>query len=670
VPQSKPFWIMEVGCGAVDKGANQPNVFVDPKSSESALPYFSRGTRDDLMQRRYLQAILEAFDPDSPGYVAGANPVSVLTGARMLDLAHVHVYAWDARPWPAFPNDLDTWGDGDNWRLGHWITGRLSGAPLDRAVARLLDDYGFADHDAAALTGTVGGFVIDRVMSARDALQPLELAYFFDARESGGRILFGHRGAEPEVAILDAAGLVESKPSDALVSLVRGQETDLPAAAKIAYIASAADYGQAVAEARRLAGASGRVALAELPLVADADQMGDVAECWLFEAWAARERATLALPPSRLALEPGDTVSLDWGGRARLLRLTAVGDHGVRDIEARTIDPDVYAAGGGPVGRRAATVPVNVGQPLPLFLDLPLLRGDEPAHAGYMAAARTPWPGSVAVYRSPETSGYVLKALIAAPATTGVTLDALPAGPAGRIDTATRVRVEMDSGTLASVTPLALFAGANAAAVLTPEGDWEVLQFQTADLVAPATYELSLFLRGQAGTEGAMRAPLAAGARIVLIDAAVTRVDMSADDVGLAFNWKVGPARRAIGDASYADATHAFAGVGLRPLSPVHVRGARDTGGDLNLTWIRRTRIDGDSWDTVEVPLGEDAERYEVDILSGASVVRTLACATPAVTYTAADQTADFGAPPTSCAVRVHQLGATYGRGAPAAATV
>ncbi len=53
VPQSKPFWLMEIGCPAVDKGANQPNVFVDPKSSETALPYYSRGSRDDVMQRSF-----------------------------------------------------------------------------------------------------------------------------------------------------------------------------------------------------------------------------------------------------------------------------------------------------------------------------------------------------------------------------------------------------------------------------------------------------------------------------------------------------------------------------------------------------------------------------------------------------------------------------------------
>ena len=43
VPQSKPIWLTEIGCPAVDKGANQPSVFPDPKSSESGFPYFSNG---------------------------------------------------------------------------------------------------------------------------------------------------------------------------------------------------------------------------------------------------------------------------------------------------------------------------------------------------------------------------------------------------------------------------------------------------------------------------------------------------------------------------------------------------------------------------------------------------------------------------------------------------
>ncbi|HEU4806165.1 MAG TPA: glycoside hydrolase TIM-barrel-like domain-containing protein, partial [Nitrobacter sp.] len=46
-PQSKPVWLTEVGCPAVDKGANQPNVFPDPKSSENYL-YERRRSRGTL----------------------------------------------------------------------------------------------------------------------------------------------------------------------------------------------------------------------------------------------------------------------------------------------------------------------------------------------------------------------------------------------------------------------------------------------------------------------------------------------------------------------------------------------------------------------------------------------------------------------------------------------
>jgi hypothetical protein len=85
---------------------------------------------------------------------------------------------------------------------------------------------------------------------------------------------------------------------------------------------------------------------------------------------------------------------------------------------------------------------------------------------------------------------------------------------------------------------------------------------------------------------------------------------------------------------------------------------------------MRRTRIGGDSWETPEVPLGEDVESYEVDVLDGASVVRTLASTTPTVTYTSGEQTADFGSPQASYDVRVYQISASYGRGTPRAATV
>ena len=670
VPQSKPVWFTEVGCPAVDKGANQPNVFVDPKSAESALPYYSRGSRDDLVQRRYLQAIHEAFDPAHPEYIAGANPTSSIYAAPMVDLAHIHVYAWDARPYPAFPANLNAWGDGANWRLGHWLNGRIASQPLPALIAALLADFGFTEFDTAELDGMVPGFVVDRVMSAREAIQPLELAFFFDAVENAARIRFRQRGGGAIAADLTADDLVEPRPGADLITLTRAQETDLPASAKIGYSACESDYRQAVAEARRLVGASGRVALAELPVVMEADQAAQIAESWLFEAWAARDRAAFTLPPSRLAVEPGDIVSVEVAGRSRLLRISGIGDHGAREIEALGLDPDVYT--GVDAGARPQLPPPDVvaGQPLGIFLDLPLLTGAEQPHVGYVAAAQTPSPGAVAFHRSPENAGFMLRALATTAATTGITLDALPAGPEGRIDFASRVRVRLDRGELASVTRAALLSGANAAAVQNANGDWEVLQIETAVLVAPATYELSTLLRAQAGTDGAMLPSLAAGARFVLLDRALTPVDMAPADIGLTFNWRFGPAARDIGHASYASATHTFSGVGLRPFSPVHVRGARDGSGDLVISWIRRTRINGDAWTAGEVPLAEGSERYEIDILDGSTIVRTLAATSPSVIYTAADQTTDFGTPQSACTIRVHQLAAGYGRGTPRDAVV
>ena len=73
---------------------------------------------------------------------------------------------------------------------------------------------------------------------------------------------------------------------------------------------------------------------------------------------------------------------------------------------------------------------------------------------------------------------------------------------------------------------------------------------------------------------------------------------------------------------------------------------------------------------SVDVPLAEETERYELDILDSGDVVRTLSSTTPSLTYTAAEQTADFGAPQSSLSLRVYQLSSVFGRGSPHATTV
>ena len=68
------------------------------------------------------------------------------------------------------------------------------------------------------------------------------------------------------------------------------------------------------------------------------------------------------------------------------------------------------------------------------LMDLPQWNAAAEASAGYVAAMQKPWPGSVAIFASPQETGYQLKAIAGAPATLGVTLDDIEAGPEGRID--------------------------------------------------------------------------------------------------------------------------------------------------------------------------------------------------------------------------------------------
>lgn len=486
----------------------------------------------------------------------------------------------------------------------------------------------------------------------------------------GSRIAFRHRGIEAPVKNFASDALVETRAGSDLLTLTRRQETELPASAKIRFLSASDDYKQAVAEARRLAGASGRVAQADLALVLDDGLAAGVAETWLFEAWAAREKAQFVLPPSALAIEPGDIVTLTVGTRSRPLRVTEVGEHGPRDVKALSVDPDVY--GRVSVIERAprSTPVIASGSPAAAFIDLPLLKGNEAVTAGYVAAVQQPWPGGVAVYSSAQSTGYALRSIVPAPATLGRTLDPLGFGPEGRIDWLNKVRVKLSFGLLASADLVSVLSGVNTGAIENADGGWEVIQFLNAALVDVATYELSGLLRGQAGTDGEMRASVAASARFVLLNSALSEIVLTQDELNLPLNWRFGPSNLDIGDASYQTISHAYRGLGLRPYSPSHVRGARSGGGDLTISWKRRTRVGGDAWEPAEVPLSEDAEIYEVEIFQGAVLKRTLTAASPSVVYTAALQAADFGAAQAAVSVKVYQKSTLFGRGTARAAVV
>ncbi len=671
VPQSKPIWFSELGCPAVDKGSNQPNVFFDPKSSESALPYYSNGGRDDLIQRRFLEAHLKFWsDPAN-------NPASTVYSGAMLDMANVYLWCWDARPFPFFPAFANVWGDAADYNLGHWLNGRLGAVMLPDLVTALCADANFSAIDVSNIDGVVTGYAVTDTMSVRDAVQPLSVAHFFDAVESEGEIKFVARG-RPNPLALDESDLVipeDGEPNFGF-SLTRAQETDLPTETRIAYIDVDADYRQAIAESRRLTGESNRVTPAALPIVMDQATAIGIGERLLQDAWTMRESAVFALAPSHLALDPTDEVLLTAGGRARRLRLTEVDDAGARSMQSVATDPSIYEEIVGPSRAPGQMQSLSApGRALAAFLDLPWLIEDQKPWDAFAAAFAQPWPGAELVFRSATDSNYQLDTTLTKAATIGETTADFFAGPTWRWDAVNQLTIVIyDGSSLPSLDDLSVLGGANALAVQNAGGEWEVLQFANATLTGPGQWTLSRLLRGQGGTEGAMRAPVAAGARVVLLDSALMQLGLSQGEYALPFNYLYGPQGKPISDPAYQSLALQFKGIGLRPLSPVQLNAVYDASGNLLLSWLRRDRDpSSDSWDQVEIPLSESSEAYDVEILDSLGAVkRTFSSASsPSLVYTAAQIASDFPSGlPSPFRFTVYQLSSTFGRGVGKTASV
>lgn len=662
-PGVKPIWFTEFGCPALDKGTNQPNVFVDPKSSESVYPYFSNGNRDDAIQRAYLETMLAYWRDHAP--VSGG-------GVRMVETRNMFAWAYDARPFPDFPAQGATWRDAPNYHLGHWLNGRLELAPLQWILADLCALAGVYYVDFSRLIGPATlthGVVSDGPISPRDLIEQIADALQFDVNESAGRIVFSSRGDSKRIAVsLDQ--LVMESESDVGYSLTRAQETDLPGALSLSFVDIYRSYDAGSIRARKDIGESQNVASHNAPVILDPGFAKELARAMLQQHWAARETARLKLPPSFESIDPGDCIDFDIGEASPLkFRIERMDRGEFLALEVTGFDPSTARFGSASAGADALGKPgaQTHGPPIVEFLDIPMLTGNEPQPwAPRVAAYAAPWAG-VSVYRTVGGASTLI-ASVTAPTLMGELVSDFYSGPRALWDYGNSAYVQFyGDAQLFSKSEAEVFDGANAIAIKSPTGQWEILQFATAELIDTNKYKLSKLLRAQQGTEDGMANPVSAGARVIVLNpAALATLNISVDQIGQALDLRAGPATQDPGDDSYFDYSIMPAGVGLRPWSVSHLRGRRPLGfGDVEVTWARRTRFGGDAWEASDVPLNEQGESYDLEILNFSDVVlRTVSgLASPAFTYTAAMQTADWGGPQNSYPMRVFQRSAQIGRG-------
>jgi hypothetical protein len=651
IPKSKPIWFTELGCPAVNKGTNQPNVFFDPKSSESFFPYFSNGSRDDFIQYRYLQAMFAHWSDEEK------NPVSPHYGGPMVDLSRAYVWAWDARPWPDFPDRLETWTDGMNHARGHWLNGRASVALAD-VVAEICGRCELPDVNVTRVHGAVTGYLVEAVETGRQSLQPLMLTHALDSFVQDGRVTFANRGGRA-VTRLPVERCVQDGAAP-VVSRTRSPSAEVADRVTVGFVRADMDYASGAAEALAPEASEPRTEQMALPLVLGEGEARAVAERALGEAQVARDALTCAVPISLLGLTPGDVLHLEGDQAGDIYRIDRIEDTSFRTLTAVRIEPDLYDA---PIFEVRAGRGASLTAPGPgtaRLLDLPLLAGDEAPVGLHVAAAARPWRGPIAVFSASNDYGYRFELDLRRPAVIGVLLEALPRVESGRWMRA-EVRVQV-SGSLQSRSEEEVLNGANAAALrFGPEGDWEVLQFRAAELVAPRTYVLRDLLRGQAGTDGIMPEVWPAGTDFVLLDGAVRQVPLAGSARGRVRHYRIGPATRSYDDPSYVRRVETVFGAGLRPYRPAHLAARQRADGVIDIRWIRRTRIDGDSWLGIDVPLGEESEGYLIRISSSGGLVHEAHCPTNAYSYSAEQRALDGASGPLS--IEVAQLSASFGPG-------
>lgn len=634
VQASKPVWFTELGCGAVDKGGNQPNVFGDAKSSEDGRPYFSNGAPDPLIQRQVLRAQLAHW-----------------AGSEMVE--RICIWTWDARPYPAFPEQVEAWSDGPNHATGHWLTGRTGALASDEIARAVASDYGVELGAVAARLPLVHGMVLEGPATLREALGPVLSATGLSFRDTvDGLALGAMRGR-------DAVEIDEVVDGEPRVSRKRPDPGEAVGQVALSYPDRERSYLTGTVTAMRLD--AGAAAGESSPLVLDIGGARHAAERMLLDGTVQRDTIELTLPPSQAALEVGDAIAVVGQGDGPF-EITEIRDGLARKITARAIPPALTAAivadrpAGGGSGAPVQAIPVLAAAQLPM----------EPAGSAsrlLLAAAAKPWPGDVSV--TEDVTGAAV-ARLTKNAAMGELLSPLGPGTIYAWDMASEVHLRLYSGHLAPLDDEVVLAGGNRIALEVAEGAWEVIGFAGAELVAPGEYRLRRLLRGQGGTDWAM-GTAAPGSRVVVLEERSRLLSVPGAWIGGEVGLRAYAGRHdEVGQAFTADI-----GLGpILPLAPSHLRAERPAGSsDIAFTWLRRSRADADNWALADAPLDTAPEGYRVTILDGATPVRNIDSLSASVTYTAAEQTADFGSLPAAFTYTVAQVSPVWGLGHPATGT-
>ena len=548
------------------------------------------------------------------------------------------------------------------------LDGAENPAQVDSIVSEIFEDCGLAasDYDVSELSGdTVIGYIQTDPMAGRDLIKPLMRAYQFDVVEQDWQVVCRKRGSSSVADIpwddLAAREAGSEAPEPLIESIA--DETEMPLELELEYRDYDTDYQPAVERAKRSTSTINTENKKKLryPIIMQSTQALQAVETLFETTWVQRKSYQLQAPTDYIKLTPGDVLTV-----ANTYKLIAdevtVSFPLIVKMKAFAEDSASYTSNSTGVAPYATPQTLTSIAPVfPVFIDVPALEGYATQLSFYLAAfaLEEGWKLSV-VYRSLD-NGQTWDQIAAVEnmSTVGRTTDALSDGPVTVLDYGNTVNVDLRSynSSLSGASLLSIFSGTNTAAI-GADDRWEIISFSEVTEEADGTFTLSKLVRGRKGTDHNTGNHAAGDTFALLESGKLIWVPVPESKLDASVTYKIVPVSKSLQAAAAIDFT--CDGKALMPYSPVHITGARDGSDNLTIEWVRRSRA-MIPW---RAPLLEETEKYEIDIYDGSTVVRTITVTgATSTTYSAADQTTDFGSAQSSITLKIYQISATVGRG-------
>lgn len=537
----------------------------------------------------------------------------------------------------------------------------------------------------------IPGFAVTQSMSGRGVLNQLQSVFPFDAAESGYKVVFSWINQRP-VAILrreDFGAYVPEADPPVSVETTRGQDADMPRRVQLKFQEPARSYSPNMVAAFRQVTESNSVDDLDVTIALTRNVAKTRVEEMLALKFTARKTHKVLLPRKYVIIEPGDPVLVpdpeDTTGYEYLAwRCVSVdiGANGVLEMvfadHNQYLPSDAITEGDLDIVDNAPEV-ISRGSPTtPYLLDMPLLTDAEADTIGFyaiLAGNRNSWSGgallldissggTVEVFgvTSPnEAAGSKWYAIAQSvvPIAHGFALTTLPDAVPGIWDTQLKVRIYMLNKEidLASADPDDVISQPLNMAIIGNE----VVQYSEVKDLGNGLWEISRFLRGLRGTEHEIAKHTAGEQFIRLKQSATSRITHDVSGLNKPQVYRA----VTFGDDPDSATSITFKNTGnsLRPFTPAIHALSRSAENDIYARWSPRRRQNGGLINGQELEIDQPFEAYEIDVLDGDAVVRTVQLTAREWTYTAAMNAADFGSVNDKVRFNLYQMGQTIGRG-------